>query len=218
MADVTMARLGAVAERRWGLFTSAQAAAAGISYKQLTRLAANGVIERVIHGVYRAAGAPSLQHEYTYATWLAVGGANYRPGEVPPVVVAGTMASTMHGIGDWFPGDFDFIVPSRRASRRRDVRFRIRHLEYNEITFVDQLPVLSIERNIADLVEQWHDPSLIAGAIGDAVDSHRLLYPDRLAEYLDPFAARHRRSSGVEFLRDLFEIAGVEPRGRAADL
>lgn len=207
MADATVARLGAIAERRWGLFTSSQAVAAGITYKQLTRLTANGVVERVIHGVYRVVGAPAVEHELTCAVWLALGGANYRAGEVPPVVAAGTTATTLHGIGDWYQDGFDFIVPARKGTRLPGVRFRIRHLERDEITFVQQLPVLTIERTIADLVEQWQDLSLVAGAVHDARTSGRLLEPDRLAGYLDPLAAARGRSSGAEFLSDLLELA-----------
>jgi Transcriptional regulator, AbiEi antitoxin/Cytochrome P450 len=75
MADSTLVRLGSIAERRWGLVTTAQAEDAGVSRKQLARMASAGAIERVAQGVYRMAGAPPQDHEATYATWLALGGA-----------------------------------------------------------------------------------------------------------------------------------------------
>jgi hypothetical protein len=57
MADSAMARLGSIAENRWGLITTAQAQKAGVSRKQLSRMASAGAIERVAQGVYRMAGA-----------------------------------------------------------------------------------------------------------------------------------------------------------------
>jgi len=51
-------RLGSIAEHRWGLVTTAQAEDAGVSRKQLSRMAASGAIKRVAQGVYRMAGAP----------------------------------------------------------------------------------------------------------------------------------------------------------------
>jgi hypothetical protein len=38
-------------------------------------MASTGAIERVSHGVYRMAGAPSQEHGAIYAAWLALGGA-----------------------------------------------------------------------------------------------------------------------------------------------
>jgi hypothetical protein len=58
MANSTLVRLGSIAERRWGLVTTAQAEDAGVSRKQLARMASAGAIERVAQGVYRMAGAP----------------------------------------------------------------------------------------------------------------------------------------------------------------
>src|ERR1700677_265853 len=105
MADSTLVRLGSIAERRWGLVTTAQAEDAGVSRKQLARMASAGAIERVAQGVYRMAGAPPQDHEATYATWLALGGATASRTEtgVAPVVAAGVTAAVVHGIGDFFP-------------------------------------------------------------------------------------------------------------------
>ncbi|MFT4218634.1 MAG: type IV toxin-antitoxin system AbiEi family antitoxin domain-containing protein [Micropruina sp.] len=75
MADATLVKLGAVAERRWGLATTTQAEMVGVSRKQLSRMASAGALERVAQGVYRMAGAPPQDNEAIYATWLALGGA-----------------------------------------------------------------------------------------------------------------------------------------------
>lgn len=217
MADGAFAKLGAIAEQRWGLVTTAQAEQAGVRRKQLARMAATGALERVAQGVYRIAGAPEAEHELTYATWLALGGARFAPGEVPPVVAAGRTAATLHGIGDFYAEGHDFVVPARKGTRLRGVRLRVRHLEWQEVSFVDGMPALTIERAVADLVEQWTDLSLVAGVVRDAIDQDKLVAPGRLAGYLAPLASSNGYPSGVAFARALFELTGAEPAGGYGD-
>lgn len=214
MADSTLAQLGAIAERRWGLLTTSQAESAGVSRKQLSRMASAGALERVTQGVYRISGAPRQEHEALYATWLALGGATTprTPGGVAAVVAAGTTAAVVHGIGDFLPYGFDFIVPTRKGTRLADVRLRIRSLTRDEVIPVHGLPTLSVERTIADLIEIGTDTSLVADAVRDAVRADRLTAPDRLATYLDR-AADRRKTDGHSLAKVLFELAGAEPEG-----
>jgi predicted transcriptional regulator of viral defense system len=212
---VTLARLGAVAERHWGMLTTAEACEAGVSRNQLSRMAAAGAITRVAHGVYRMPGTPVAAHELTHATWLALGGAKFDPGTVPPVVAAGITAANLHGIGALYPEGYDFIAPARKGTRLMGARFRIRHLELDEITFVDQMPALTVERTIADLVEQLTDLSLVASTLRDAIDQGKVVRHAILVTYLAALAAAHGREAGdgAGFASDLFELAGAEPVG-----
>jgi predicted transcriptional regulator of viral defense system len=131
------------------------------------------------------------------------------------VVAARITAASLHGIGDIRPEGHDFIVPARKGTRVVGVRFRIRRLELEEVTFVDQMPVLTVERTIADLVEHWTDLSLVADTVRDAIDQGKLVGPRKLVAYLAPLAAAHGRESGdgAGFARDLFELAGAQPVG-----
>jgi predicted transcriptional regulator of viral defense system len=212
MADVTLAKLGEIAERRWGLVTTTQAGEAGVSRKQLSRMTAAGALERVAQGVYRVSGAPRQEHEAIYATWLALGGATAprTAAGVASVVAAGATAAVIHGIGDFMPDGFDFIVPARKGTRLRGVRLRIRSLTREEVIPANGLPALSVERTIADLVEIGTDTSLIADAVRDSVRSDRLTAPDRLAIYLTPTAAR-RKTDGRTLAKELFDLAGATP-------
>ena len=214
MADSTLVRLGPIAERRWGLVTTAQAEDAGVSRKQLARMASAGAIERVAQGVYRMAGAPPQAHEAIYATWLALGGVTPSRTEtgVAPVVAAGVTAGVVHGIGDFFPDRFDFIVPARKGTRLPGVGLRVRRLTRDEVIPVGGLPALTVERTIADLIEIGTDLSLVADAVRDANRAGQFVAPDRLVSYLDPIAAR-RKSDGMALASDLFELAGVSPEG-----
>jgi predicted transcriptional regulator of viral defense system len=214
VADATLVRLGSIAERRWGLITTAQAEDAGVSRKQLSRMASAGAIERVTQGVYRMAGAPPQDHEAIYATWLALGGATAPRTDagVASIVAAGVTATVVHDVGDFFPDGFDFIVPTRKGTRLPGVRLRIRHVTRDEVIPVDGLPTLTVERTIADLVEIGIDLSLVADAVRDAARADKLVAPDRLVGYLEPIAAR-RKSDGRSLANDLFELAGVSPEG-----
>lgn len=218
MADSTLVRLGSIAERRWGLVTTAQAEDAGVSRKQLARMASSGAIERVAQGVYRMGGAPPQDHESIYATWLALGGATAPRTEtgVAAIVTAGITAAVAHEIGDFFLDGFDFIVPTRKGTRLPGVRLRIRHLTRDEVIPVNGLPTLTVERAVADLIEIGIDLSLVADAVRDALRADKLVAPDRLVSYLNPIAAR-RRSDGKALAGDLFELAGVNPEGWNGD-
>ncbi|WP_203338645.1 type IV toxin-antitoxin system AbiEi family antitoxin domain-containing protein [Nocardioides limicola] len=218
MAAVTLTTLGAIAEQRWGLLTTAQAEAAGVSRQQLSRWSTSGVLERVAQGVYRMAGAPPQDHESIYATWLALGGATSpapTPG-VSAVVAAGTTAAIVHGLGDFFLDEIDFIVPARKSTRLPGVKLRVKKLTRDEVFPVNGLPTLTVERTIADLVEQWVDLSLVADVVRDGVTSRKLAFPDALVSYLDPIARAQRRTDvgagdGRVMASDLFELAGVYP-------
>jgi predicted transcriptional regulator of viral defense system len=212
----TIARLGEVASARWGLITTAQAATVGVSRKTMSDLAATGTLIRIAHGVYRIAGAPELEHEQLHATWLALGGATLPPTPTgaPAVVAAGETAAIAHRIGDWYPNGHDFIVPTRRGTRLPGVRLRVRDLTPTDVTYIDGLPTLTVERTIADLVTQWADRSLIADTIADAVTQGKLLSPTRLAEHLDPAATANGHESGTELAEDLLALAGVDMRVR----
>jgi len=210
MSGETLVKLGAIAEQRWGLVTTAQAEGAGVSRKQLSRMASTGALQRVAQGVYRMAGAPELENQGILATWLALGGAGERTTTgVAPVVAAGITATLLHGIGDFFSEGLDFIVPARKTTRLHGVRLRVRTLTRQEVIPVDGLPTLTVERTIADLAEQWTDQSLVADTVRDAVLQGKLISPRELVAYLDPIAAARRRGDGRSMAEELFELAGV---------
>ncbi len=214
MSDAALARLGSLAERRWGLITTAQAESVEVSRKQLSGMASAGVLERVARGVYRMAGAPRAKHEAIYASWLALGGATVPRTEagVAPVVAAGATAAVVHGIGDLMPDSFDFIVPVRRGTRLPGISLRVRTLIGDEVIPVDGLPTLTAERTIADLVDLGTDLSLVAGALRDSIRSDQLVAPDRLVHHLTVAAAR-RNVTAQALADELFEIAQTWPEG-----
>lgn len=220
MSNSTIALLSSIAVERWGMFTTAQATAAGVTRKSLSGLANAGAIERVAQGVYRMAGSPAAEIELDRIRihWLALGGAMRPPTDsgVPALVAVGRTAARIHQIGDWFSGASTFIVPERRATRLSDVRLRVGALSHEEVAIVDGLPAMTVERTIADLIAVGEDVSLVAGAASDAARRGSITSTRRLAVHLDPFARSHGHASCVSYAAELLEIAGGKPNWATA--
>lgn len=176
------------------MVTTAQARTLGVTRLFLSRLAADGLLDRVAHGVHRVTAAPSHHLDPLRAVWLSTDpsrlGYERRATDSDAVVFAGTSAARIHEIGDLWDERCDFISPVRRQSQRQEIRYRKRHLDPRDVTTVDGLPVLSVAATISDLVETVGDLSLVADAARDArrrgdFDASRLkelLEPDVLAQ------------------------------------
>ncbi|PWC05137.1 type IV toxin-antitoxin system AbiEi family antitoxin domain-containing protein [Agromyces badenianii] len=207
--------LAEVTESQWGMVTSAQASARGVSHMNLTRLTESGDLVRLSHGVYKDAGAPGGQHEELRAAWLATEPAKLayeRLGERPgSAVVSGESAARLHGIGDLRAMKSEFTTPTRKQTQRADVRYRTRALPDQDVTVREGLPTTTRERTIADLVEDRHDFSIVGDALRDAA-RQSLLDVDRLTELLSPLAERnrHRKGDGDALLEELLRVAGID--------
>jgi predicted transcriptional regulator of viral defense system len=103
MSTPDNARLLALAKRR-GVITAGEAARAGIHSQHLTRLVAEGVLERITRGHYRLAGRPITEHH-----GLAVAAR-----AVPHGVICLLSALAFHGIGTQLPAEV-WIAIERRA-------------------------------------------------------------------------------------------------------
>lgn len=213
-------RLTAAASAQWGFVTAAQAAALGVSRLWLSRLAAEGLLVREAQGVYRAAGAAGDRFDALRVAFIATNPA-VSAGErvqacVPDAVVSGRAAAYLHGLGQMVPEPYEFTVPRRRKTRRDEIALRSRRLPPGDVTRREGLPVTTLERTIADLVEGWEDLSVLSGVVADAgrVDSARV------GELLAPFAARHgfKRGDGAALWADLERLAGRPSEPQDADL
>jgi predicted transcriptional regulator of viral defense system len=212
MTAELMERVGDVADNRWGLVTTARAEAAGISRKQMSRLHAMGAVVRVAQGVYRIAGAPPVRHEEIAARWLVLESpSDVAHPDVPTVVAAGESAALLHGIGGFRFAGSQFIVPVRRRTRLAGVTLRVQRLTPSEVALVDEVPALTVERTIADLLATGSTLHVVARVLRDAAQQEKLLSPDKLVQYLAPQATAHGMPLGDgRALSDLlFDLAGV---------
>lgn len=189
----------------------------------LSRLVEAGQLVRLSHGVYRDAGAPGDEFEDLRAAWLSTEPA--RPADerladgAGGVVIAGASAARLHGVGD-LPADLhEFAVAVRRQSQRPEIRYRRPHLDPHDVTITRGLPVTTLERTLADLVEARVDLSLVADVLRDASRKRRLEM-GRLAELLAPLAARNGfvKGDGHALLHRLLEIAGLHAVSLARQL
>src|SRR5699024_6345303 len=201
---------------QWGMVTTRQASAAGVSRLDLSRLAQAGHLIRLAHGVYMDAGAPSSPDDDLRAAWLStdpqvLGAARLRH-PADGVVVAASSAAALHGIGDLWAQRHEFVSPTRRQSQRENIRYRTRALDAQDVTVVEGVPVMTLERTIADLVEEIGDLSLVSDALREAT-RQRELDLDRLTQLLAPLAHQHGfpAADGAALLEHLQQVAGVDP-------
>lgn len=213
MTSDLITRLAEAAGNRFGLVTTAQAEQAGVSRKQMSRLASLGAVVRVAQGVYRLAPAGDPHLEDLVARWLML----IAPVEpttasgTPSVVAAGESAAILHNIGGFRPRFCEFIVPERRRTRLPGVILKVDALTTGEVAVVDCIPVLTVERMIADLLANGTPLSTIDRVVRDAVRQKKLVSTDKFAQYLAPQASAHGLplGDGRGLSKLLFQRAGV---------
>ena len=206
LADVTACQ--------WGMVTTAQAAALGVSRLMLSRLAEAGHLKRLAHGVYKDAGAPGDEFDDMRAAWLSTDPkrlAYDRGKSGADVVFAAASAARLHEIGEIWDRHHDFITRTRRQSQRSKIRYRQRNLANGDVVTVHGLPALSLEATIADLFNADADLRLIGKALRDAAHKGHLDF-DRLQALLSPFAAQAglTKGDGAGLLEWLMELAGID--------
>lgn len=182
--------LADLAAGQWGLFTTAQARAVGVSPQQLARLADRGLVDRLRHGTYRISGAPMEREEQLRAAWLMIEPAvtaDERLNQSQPAVVSHKSAAQLHGLGDVDADVMEFIVARRKQSRLTDVRYRVAALTPQRWTLIDGLPVTTVLATIEDLAADHLDGGYLAAVVRDAVTTGRL-DPDEAAAALRPYA------------------------------
>lgn len=207
-----------LASMQWGLVTTAQAAVRGVMRADLSRLTKTGHLNRVAQGIYRDAGAPIDQFEGIRAAWLAADpeptAENRLRNPSDGATVMGASAAALHDAGDLPADRYVLSSPVRRQTQRPDVRYRLRRLDTDDVTIVQGLPTTTIERTIADLVEERTDLSLVADVLRDAARTRRI-DTTRLSELLAPLAQRNNLANGDgdALLGRLNTLAGLDTAG-----
>ena len=162
-----------LASSQWGMFTSAQARVLGVRGTQVSRMADSGTVELMRRGVYRYMVGEETSYSYVKAAWLAaypIPTAAERLKMRPfDAVVAGRTAAALHGIGDLHEDPYAFIVCVRRQTSVADLEFHAWPLDERDVTFVEGLPVTTMERTISDLVRDRQDPDHVRQAVADAL-------------------------------------------------
>jgi predicted transcriptional regulator of viral defense system len=199
---------------QWGLLTAAQARAAGQNRVQLSRMCSVGLLVRLSHGVYALRGAAGTDSIGLYAAWLALDPerlAADRLGDGPDgPVVSHASAAAFYGFGDLDADRQEFTIPTRRQTRRPDLRLHRGALTAAEVVIHRGLPVTTPTRTVVDLLADGHDGEHVARVLADAVRA-RQVDVDELRNRVAPFAARFgfRHHDGAALLRHLLELGGA---------
>lgn len=213
------ARVSELAARQWGLLTTAQAEAEGITRLQLARLADASVIERFGRGIYATPAAVD-EHTPLRAAWLSLDPSRLAEDRLADPAASGalshTSAATLHDLGDLLDDEPEIIVPGRKQSRR-GIRLHRGALNADEVTLVEGLPVTTPARTVADLLRDGRDPSHVAEIAGDSL-RRDLSSRDEMAAALEPLARRNGQPNGAALLEHLLDQVGMSGTALAMDL
>jgi len=139
--------------RQRAVITTADVTRAGIHSQQITRLVADGALERITRGQYRLADRPVTEHHGLVVAARAV----------PHGVICLLSALDFHGIGTQLPPDvWVAIERGRRAPAARQLPLRI--VRFTGAAFTEgvephriegeNVPVYSVAKTLADLFKQ----------------------------------------------------------------
>lgn len=159
-----------IASSQHGYVTRAQAHARDISDVELVRFAQRGDLRKIDHGIYKFRGAPDLRFEPVWIAWLRLDPerSTFERTRRPSEIVAGKTAAFIYELGDLNPEPYEFIVSSRRQTRRHDIHFRLDNVERDEREIVNGIPVTRPVRIIRDLHKQHVDMGHIEDIAVDA--------------------------------------------------
>jgi len=166
--------VGGLAASQWGMFTTAQASALGVTRVEIARLAGMEIVRRVRHGVYVMAGAPSDAFEDARAEWLATSPqrtAGERRDDDVPVIVSDETAAGIYGVGDLTAGGVHLTSTRRLRSRQAWVTIHQRQIGPKEYQLVNGLPVTTPRRTLEDLAGsgRWEHSQLL-DLVHDAIN------------------------------------------------
>lgn len=182
-----------------GMFTAAQAKAAGVDRLSLSRLAHYGQIERIAHGVYRSSAAPSFREDRVYAAWLWLDPsvmAYERPRNATDCVASLATAAWLQDLGELNPEPITFTCPARKQTKRSDIKLAKGKLSDAEVTVISGIPVTTPVRTVIDLLDEGEDLSLVSGVLRDAAARNESIETADFASRVDERAKHYGFASG----------------------
>ena len=220
VGSVTLSRIAEVTQDQWGLITRRQAELVGVPQTTMERLTVPGsVLERVAHGVYRMAGAPEPDHLGLRAAWLQLEPGVWAWERTPAQgVVSHRSAAALYRLGDLPADRHEFTLPSRKQTRRPDVRLHQRSLPARESVRLSGLPVTRPARIVSDLLDDHENPEGVAQIVADAIRGnydHPGVFADSLAAEASRFGLR--RGDGLGVMRWLLDLVGDPGTSRWLD-
>lgn len=217
MSSGVLSTVSDLAAGQWGLLTTKQAVAHGVTRMQLVRLVDAGLLDRVDQGIYAMVSSTD-EFQALHAAWLSLDPGytvEQRIGKSREAIVAShTSAAALHGMGDLLH-DVPELNTIERKQTVRAMRLHRLPMTPEDVVLIDALPTTTAERTIADLIRSGHDLTHVADAIKDG---HRsgVLDLAKLREKLDTVAHRTVYGDGGELLEKLLDLAGLSTAALAA--
>jgi hypothetical protein len=183
-----------------------------VAASSFARLARNGLLEHVAHGVYMVRGSGEPDHLQLRAAWLQLDPAvpAWERVRSPNVaLVSHSSAASLYGVGDLRADIHEFTLPIRHQARRPDVRIHRGRVPEKQQILLAGLPVTRAARMIGDLLGDSVEPAAVAHITANVID--RVFdYPDDVADCIAPYANRFgfRRGDGSGLLDYLLTLAG----------
>ncbi|MDQ1292912.1 MAG: hypothetical protein QG608_793 [Actinomycetota bacterium] len=142
MSLVTNRLLYSLASAHGGLFTTGEALAAGLTYRQMSHYVGTGVLERVTQGIYRLDQYPLHPHTDLIAVALWAG---------PGSAISHDSALAVYDLGQAMPAMIHVSVPGSFRGARPGVLVHRVGLPPAEVRIWDEVPVTSVERTLCDV-------------------------------------------------------------------
>jgi very-short-patch-repair endonuclease len=175
-------RLTAYLAAHHGLITTAAALEIGVTHDQLTGHVRRGELERIHHGVYRAATTPPTLDQRIRASLLAVG---------PGAVVSHRAALELHGVRNFQSALVELTHRSTSLPLRDGVLVhRSSTLRDEDVRTVGGIPTTSPARTLIDSAGVM-SPALVS-RYAQRWLAERKLTPDGLESTLQAVGQRHR--------------------------
>jgi len=193
-----------------GVFTAAQAERLGITKNALSKAVSSGRAQRIAHGAYRLAGTQSLLTDELTAIWKLTSPSkftNERSYDWDGIVVGGSSAAALHGIGDFHLSPYRIYAPKRINSRNESARFGIRTICLKDVSWLQGMPVTRKERTLIDLCIDQEDPSLTIDAFYDAAKDG--IDMDRLRELVSENERLLKRARTLDLIMSLVSGEGA---------
>lgn len=146
-----------------GLFTTAQAEAAGYSRQLLRHHVLGGTFVRVRRGIYRFVQFPAGDHEDLVAAWLW---------SAQHAVVSHTSALSLHELSDALPAHIHLTMPIDTRPRSRvpaDVRVHRADVPPEDRTWFGPVPITTVPRTLEDCARDHLAPELLRHATRQAL-------------------------------------------------
>ncbi len=181
------------AESQAGYFAAHQARKCGFSWERLSSNVTTGRFIRIRRGIYRFTQFPGSEYEDLFVAWLRTG---------PDSVISHQSALSLYELSDVLPAEIHAIVPRTSSRRRPDIRQHTHHLNADEVTKREGLPVTTVPRSLADVASSGLAEEQVRLAIREAIE-RGLTSAGELRNYATKRGGRFQQiMQSIQLLRD----------------